>query len=79
MQIIWAIVTGSHRFKDIQTQVGAQPSVVIIRLRKLEDAGLVRTELYQDAGSRPRRAYWLTSHGAELEPIMTSLMRWATS
>ncbi len=45
------------------------------RLKRLENNGLVRRELYQE---RPKRyAYHLTEKGQDLAPVMQSMMVWS--
>lgn len=64
---------GVHRFSDIQTNTGAPRETLTQRLRKLEDAGLVRRRPYQE---RPvREEYVLTEVGEDIVPVLRALRR----
>jgi DNA-binding HxlR family transcriptional regulator len=55
---------------------GIPTNILADRLKRLEGAGLVRREPYQD---RPvRYAYALTPSGADLLPVIRELVRWAS-
>lgn len=66
----------NHTFKDLQASPEKIPTNILAnRLKRLEDSGLVRRELYQE---RPKRyAYYLTEKGLDLEPVMRSMMVWS--
>lgn len=67
---------GRHTFKELQSSPEKIPTNILAsRLKRLEDSGLVRRELYQE---RPKRyAYYLTDKGLDLEPVMRSLIVWS--
>lgn len=67
---------GRHTFKELQSSPEKIPTNILAsRLKRLEDSGLVRRELYQE---RPKRyAYYLTKKGQDLEPVMHSLIVWS--
>lgn len=54
---------------------GIPTNILADRLKRLEAAGLVRREPYQD--HPVRYEYALTSSGADLLPVMRELVRWA--
>ena len=66
----------NHTFKELQASPEKIPTNILAdRLKRLEQSGLVRRELYQQ---RPKRyAYHLTEKGLDLEPVMRSLMVWS--
>src|SRR5690606_11724400 len=75
--IVRELILGPKRFTDLRAGMPhATPSILSQRLRELEDAGVVeRDTLPPPSGSR---VYRLTDWGMQLEPIVTSLGRWAS-
>ncbi|WP_067483367.1 winged helix-turn-helix transcriptional regulator [Actinomadura hibisca] len=68
------IFHGVRRFDGIARNTGASRDILTTRLRKLEEAGIVRRERYQD---RPvRHEYHLTPAGRELGDVLLTLMAW---
>ncbi|WP_329089794.1 MULTISPECIES: winged helix-turn-helix transcriptional regulator [unclassified Streptosporangium] len=65
---------GVHRFKDIQTNTGAPRETLTLRLRKLEDAGLIERRRYSE--HPPRDEYLLTPAGKDIAPVLRSLRHW---
>ncbi|WP_433278859.1 winged helix-turn-helix transcriptional regulator [Pseudonocardia xinjiangensis] len=65
---------GVHRFNDIQTNTGAPRETLALRLRKLEDAGLIERRQYSK--HPPRDEYLLTAAGRDLAPVLRSLREW---
>lgn len=63
-----------HRFNDIQTNTGAPRETLALRLRKLEDAGLIERRQYSE--HPPRDEYLLTAAGKEIAPVLTALRQW---
>jgi DNA-binding HxlR family transcriptional regulator len=66
---------GVRRFDEFQRNLGVTRHVLADRLRKLEGAGVLRREQYQDRP--PRFEYRLTEAGRALHPVMISLVDWA--
>ena len=66
----------NHTFKDLLASPEKIPTNILAnRLKRLEDSGLIRRELYQE---RPKRyTYHLTEKGFDLEPVMRSMMIWS--
>lgn len=54
---------------------GIPTNILADRLARLEEAGIIRSEPYQQ--NPPRYAYTLTSKGADLKPVLASLATWA--
>ncbi|HEX5338458.1 MAG TPA: helix-turn-helix domain-containing protein, partial [Gallionella sp.] len=49
-------------------------NILAERLKRLEAAGLIKKEFYQD--NPPRAEYFLTSKGADLGPILQAMAQW---
>lgn len=68
---------GFRRFEQIQGRLGVTRHVLADRLRKLEAAGVLRREPYQE---RPlRHEYRLTERGKGLYPVLVSVIEWANA
>jgi DNA-binding HxlR family transcriptional regulator len=65
---------GVHRFKDIQINTGAPRETLALRLRKLEEAGVIERRRYSDRP--PRHEYLLTDMGCGLLPVLDELREW---
>jgi DNA-binding HxlR family transcriptional regulator len=65
---------GVHRFKDIQINTGAPRETLALRLRKLEEAGVITRRRYCDRP--PRDEYVLTDMGRDLFPALAALRAW---
>lgn len=66
---------GVRRFEDFQQRLGVTRHVLADRLRKLEAAGVLSRELYQERP--PRHEYRLTERGLDLQPVLMTLVTWA--
>jgi DNA-binding HxlR family transcriptional regulator len=67
---------GTSRFDDFVTRVGISEPVAAARLRELVGEGLLEHEEYREPGQRARAGYRLTEKGADLLPVLVSLMQW---
>jgi DNA-binding HxlR family transcriptional regulator len=67
---------GVHRFNDIQVNTGAPRETLALRLRRLEEAGVIERRRYSDRP--PRDEYVLTAVGRDLSPVLTALREWGT-
>lgn len=72
--ILREIGFGVTRFNDIRHNTGAPRETLAIRLRKLEDAGLISRRRYNE--HPPRDEYVLTAAGSALGPILGQLREW---
>jgi DNA-binding HxlR family transcriptional regulator len=72
--VIREIGYGVVRFGDIARNTGAPRDILTTRLRRLEEAGIVRRRPYQE--HPPRFEYHLTRAGEELRPVLLSLHQW---
>jgi DNA-binding HxlR family transcriptional regulator len=76
--VIRELMLGPKRFSELLSDAhGATPSVLALRLRELEQTGIVM----QSELPPPARVsvYELTEWGREFEPILQALGRWAQS
>ena len=65
---------GVRRFKDIQVNTGAPRETLALRLRKLEETGIIERRRYCDRP--PRDEYVLTAAGRDLTPVLIALREW---
>ena len=65
---------GVHRFNDIQANTGAPRETLALRLRKLEESGVIERHRYSD--HPPRDEYVLTPAGQDLVPVLKALREW---
>jgi DNA-binding HxlR family transcriptional regulator len=74
--IVHALMAGPLRFSEV-TQAIPQISdrLLSMRLKELEASGLVARRVWN--GAPVRVEYELTAKGRALEPVITSLRRWA--
>jgi DNA-binding HxlR family transcriptional regulator len=69
------LMLNKRRYGDFQNSPEAIPTNILAdRLKRLEAAGLVKKELYQD--NPPRAEYFLTRKGADLGPILKAMGQW---
>jgi DNA-binding HxlR family transcriptional regulator len=69
------LMLGKRRYGEFQASPEAIPTNILAeRLKRLEAAGLVKKELYQD--NPPRAEYFLTRKGADLGPILKAMGQW---
>jgi DNA-binding HxlR family transcriptional regulator len=72
--IVRDIFMGLRRFDDLQRHLGVARNILQSRLERLVDNGILVKRPYQD---RPARfEYRLTVKGADLWPILVSLLQW---
>jgi DNA-binding HxlR family transcriptional regulator len=65
---------GVTRFNDIQVNTGAPRETLSLRLRKLEENGLIERQPYSTRP--PRDEYVLTPAGRDIQPVLRSLRQW---
>jgi DNA-binding HxlR family transcriptional regulator len=66
---------GTTRFNDFRDDLGIADNILLDRLRRLVDAGVLVKVPYHD-GRRTRQEYRLTQAGADLSPILRALGEW---
>ncbi len=69
LRIVWELREEPKRFRDLQDQIGASPTIVNTRLAELREAKLV--ELDEAVG------YRLTAPGRELLQLFLPLHAWS--
>ena len=74
MLVLRELGFGVSRFNDIQVNTGAPRETLALRLRKLEEAGVIERRRYCDRP--PRDEYVLTAAGRDLTPVLTALREW---
>lgn len=73
--VVRDLFLNKHRYSDFLTSSEAIPTNILAeRLKRLEAAGIVKRELYQD--NPPRAEYFLTSRGADLAPVLRAMRQW---
>ena len=74
--IVRTLLHGERRFNELLAAIpGISDRLLTERLRELEAADIVRREVQGD--SRVRVIYRLTESGAQLEPALHEIQRWA--
>lgn len=74
--IVRDLFRGLTRYGEFAAGPEAIPTNILAdRLARLEAAGLIRSEPYQQ--NPPRYAYTLTPKGADLKPVLGALAGWA--
>jgi DNA-binding HxlR family transcriptional regulator len=69
------LLLSKRRYGEFQNSPEAIPTNILAdRLKRLEAAGLVKKEFYQD--NPPRAEYFLTRKGADLEPVLKAMGKW---
>ena len=72
--ILRDVFMGIRRFDELQRHLGVARNILQTRLERLVEAGIVRKRPYQE---RPlRHEYRLTEKGADLWPVLVSLLKW---
>jgi DNA-binding HxlR family transcriptional regulator len=75
--VVRELLLGPKRFTDLQADLpGVSADVLSQRLKELQGAGLVRRRRLGPPA--PAWVYELTGWGADLEPLITGLARWAS-
>ena len=72
--ILYAAFSGATRFDGFQKLTGMARSILADRLKRLEDAGVLKRRQYQDRP--PRYEYVLTRSGVGLYPAALAVLGW---
>lgn len=67
---------GATRFEEFAERTGLSEPVTAARLHELAAEHILEREPYRDPGQRTRQRYRLTEKGADLLPVLVSLMDW---
>jgi DNA-binding HxlR family transcriptional regulator len=74
MLVIRDAFLGVRRFEDFQRDLGVARNILTDRLTRLVDDGVLERRRYRE---KPERfEYRLTEKGADLWPVLVSLMKW---
>lgn len=69
------VVSSPCKFQDFQRSLaGISPNTLSTRLKRLEEAGIVERQFYEQ--HPPRAQYVLTEKGNELRPVLKALLDW---
>ncbi|MEN3069476.1 helix-turn-helix domain-containing protein [Uliginosibacterium sediminicola] len=69
------LLSGKRRYGEFQSSPESIPTNILAdRLKRLEAAGLVKKEFYQD--KPPRAEYFITRKGADLGPVLQEMAQW---
>lgn len=72
LRIVERLLEGPQRYGDLQRELGAPTNMLAMRLRELEEAGV----LYRLPLKHNTRAYALTERGLALRDAIAALGRW---
>lgn len=73
--VVRDLFLSKHRYGDFLSSPEAIPTNILAdRLKRLEAAGIIKRELYQD--NPPRAEYFLTTRGADLAPVLRAMVKW---
>jgi DNA-binding HxlR family transcriptional regulator len=76
--VLHNLMAGSKRFSELQRDIpAASPKMLTMRLRDLEQLGLLTRKIYAEVP--PRVEYQLTPQGRSLRPILGSIEKWGRS
>ena len=68
---------GPRKFQDFERSLtGISPNTLSARLKRLEEAGIVERQFYEQ--HPPRAEYVLTEKGRQLGPLLKALYDWGT-
>lgn len=73
--VVRDLFMGKHRYNEfMESPEGIPSNILAERLKRLECAGIVKKDQYQ---LRPPRAeYFLTTKGANLQPVLFAMVEW---
>ena len=75
--IVRDLLRGPQKFQDLSASLeGVAPAVLSLRLKLLEERGVVTRRIYSD--HPPRAEYSLTPAGRELGPVVAALTIWGS-
>jgi DNA-binding HxlR family transcriptional regulator len=74
--IIHQLLSGKHRFSEIESTLPLSGRLLSERLKELEQAGIVIREVFSEVPVRVE--YSLTDKGMALKPVLLSIEHWAS-
>lgn len=73
--VVRDLFMGKHRYNEfMESPEGIPSNILADRLKRLECAGIVKRDQYQKRP--PRSEYFLTTKGADLQPVLFALAEW---
>ena len=73
--VVRDLFMGKHRYNEfMESPEGIPSNILADRLKRLEAAGIVKRDQYQERP--PRAEYFLTSKGADLQPVLYAMVEW---
>ena len=72
--IVRDLLNGPRKFQELAATVGAPPGQLSLRLKLLEETGIVSRRIYTE--HPPRAEYTLTDRGLELRTVIRALSFW---
>lgn len=73
--LVWALLRRPMRFGELREQApGLTDRMLAVRLRSLEEAGIVTRRQYEEIPLRVE--YALTARGRSLGPVIAAMERW---
>lgn len=73
--ILWHLSTRTMRFSELSRALaGVTQKMLTQQLRELEEAGVVRRQIYPQVP--PKVEYSLTDTGKSLKPVIDSMCKW---
>ena len=72
--VLRELAFGVRRFNEIRMNTGAPRETLTVRLRELEEAGVITRRRYSDRP--PREEYVLTEAGEAARPVLSALRAW---
>lgn len=77
LMILRDLMGGTRRFGELrQSLAGVSPKTLSVRLKELEEAGVLTRTVYAEVP--PRVEYALTEKGRELEGLIATMSVWGT-
>lgn len=75
--IIHQLLTGSHRFCELESSIGISGKMLSERLKSLEKIDIVKRDVIPETPVIIK--YSLTKKGSSLEPILKEIENWSQS
>ncbi|MGD9934346.1 MAG: winged helix-turn-helix transcriptional regulator [Dehalococcoidia bacterium] len=76
MLIVRDVMNGVRRFDDLIDRLAISRATLSDRLRRLSEAGILKTSDYHDSRGRARSEYRLTNRGWDLQFVLVALREW---
>lgn len=74
LMILYSLFEGTKRFGELQDGLGLSPRTLALRLRALEQDGIITKKVFAEVP--PRVEYTLTDKGRSLSKVIKDLSNW---